>query len=311
MCAGTFALPCFAQSGGNGGEHSESGSVFGLSEVRRRFFDTLFDTELPFTNPDSAWEFSIHPKFSDVVDEDFIRLPYDFRYGFTEKREGLIGHTPYFNNPFASNADSSLGYLNLGIKQRIDSFGDQWQVAVGAKAKLPMEDIPSDPWDIRADFAQYEPYIVIGHQDHPLSRWQQVLNVSYRWVDDSPFGVDTQVTEIPHSLLTLRPGLIYKPPGEWRYSLEFQYVTERLDGGKNDAYMIVPGVTWFPNRIDHSIPVPGDFEVGLTIGFAFEQLPEDRDSSEIKAAVRVRWRLDSQSKERLKKYLKGDAEEPE
>lgn len=278
-----------------------------LNSMRRRFFETLFDSELPFTNPDSAWEFSVNPKFSDIDDDPYIRLPYEFRYGFTEKREGMIGHTPYIANPFSSSPDGSIGTLDLGVKQRVDSFfNEQIQLALGFKAALPMKEIPTDPWEIRTNYARYEPYMVFTRQKYPLSRWQQVLNISYQWIDESPFGVDTNVPMRPESLFTLRPGLIYKPPGEWRYSLELEYVTERLDGGSGDAFTIVPGVTWFPNRIDRSLPVPGDFDIGLRLGYVLEHLPENEGASDIRVSVRLRWRLDSQSKERLKNYLKGE-----
>ena len=276
-------------------------------ESKRRFYDALFDSELPFTNPDSSWELQIKPKLGDVDDEPFIRLPMELRYGFTEQREGLIGYTPYLSNPFQSDAVSSWGYLNLGIKQRLDPFiNDNWDLAFGLKARTPVDDIPAEAHEIRNNYALYEPYVVFTHENPNHPRWQHVLSMSYIWVDDDPFNVVDASGPRPDSLFTLRPGLIYKPPGEWRYSLEVDYMTERLDGGVNDSLMVIPGVVWYPDRRKRNIPVPGDFDVGLRFGLVIDSLPEERGRSDLQVSLRVRYRLDSLSRDRLKAYFTGN-----
>ena len=258
-------------------------------KTSRQFFDSLFNTELPFTNEKSDWQLHLSPKFKDIVNEPFIRFPMEMRYGFSPYSEGSIGYTPFIGNPFDSQTQDSAGFLELGFKHRAKKFiNDSWELAYGINARLPMDEIPTDY--IRDNFARYQPYVVVTHQFHPTEPWSWFLNLSYDHIDRDPFRL-ARYDPKPNSLGIVRPGFIFGPKGEWRYSIEYEYKTDRVDGGNSDSHAIIPGIAWFPNREKRDIPIPGDFDLGLTFEYYLKQLPEELDQSDLQVSLRVRWRL--------------------
>ena len=69
--------------------------------------------------------------------------------------------------------------------------------------------------------------------------------------------------------LSLFPGMIYGPPGFWRYVFSVEWDTTRPAGGDRDDVYLVPGVLYDPPR-DHHRWLPGDweFELGGKLGLA-------------------------------------------
>ncbi|MEM9159363.1 MAG: hypothetical protein AAGB46_09965 [Verrucomicrobiota bacterium] len=260
-----------------------------IVKTSREFFDTLFNTELPFTSEESDWQLHLSPKFKDIIDEPFIRFPMEMRYGFSPYTEGSIGYTPFIGNPFDSDPIDSSGYLDLGFKHRAPTFiNDSWELAYGLSARLPVDEIPTD--SVRDNFARYQPYAVVSHRFHSKEPWNWYLNLSYDQIDRDPFRLARRDPK-PNSLVITRPGIIFGPKGEWRYSLEYEYKTDRFDGGESNGHALIPGVTWFPDHEKRQFPIPGEFDLGLTLRYNIQQLPEDNHRSDLRVSLRVRWRF--------------------
>lgn len=256
-------------------------------EKPRRFFTTLFDDEMPITAKTGRWSFRYNPKIGDLLDESYIRMPIEARYGFTPTTEGFISSTSYLPNPLESPSQSSLGFLGLGFKHRLDSFiDDQWAMAFGAKAKVSLERIPSN--DPRDQFIRYEPFLVTAYKPPSLPRWQVINQIRYDWVTGNPIH-SADVGPTPLSTFSFSPALIFTPRGEWRYSIQFEYQTDQLDGGQDDAFLVSPGIGWFPQKNSFLKNLPGDFDFGLILTHRISKLPIDAGRDDFQAKLRVRW----------------------
>ena len=256
-------------------------------ETATRFFTTLFDSELPITGKPGRWNFRYNIKADDLIDEAYLRLPLEARYGLTSTTEMSISSTSYLPNPFESPSESSLGFLGIGVKQRLNSFiDDQWAMAFGAKAKASLEMVPtSDPRD---QFLRVEPYLVTVYSPPSLPRWQFINQIKYDWVTKNPFH-DSDIGPTPFSTFSIAPGFIFTPGGEWRYSLEVEYQNDQFDGGNDDAFLISPGIGWFPRKENFLKNVPGDFDFGLRLSHGISRLPIDRRRDDLEVKLSVRW----------------------
>ena len=83
----------------------------------------FFDTMLPGTLAERNIVLKFNPKFSDLRDNEFIRFPFELRYGQTERLELFGGMTPYTPNPFNRGRDHRWGFgeTRLGFRSfRVD-----------------------------------------------------------------------------------------------------------------------------------------------------------------------------------------------
>lgn len=254
------------------------------------FLDRIANTPLPFTSPDSAIEIDIQPKLGDFIDHPYVRLPVEATYGFTEDLEGSVGLIPYFENPFDSEPVSSDGYVTLGLKQRIhDLYDERFDLAVGIDAKIPLEEIPSSR--LRDSYDSYMPYVTASYALDDAREWLAFATLQYRMVGPDRREVATEDPD-PYSLGVLRPGVIYQPGGNFRYSMQFEYKTERLDSGKDDGLKLIPAITWFPPPDTPFFrSIAGHFEFTLELDYAISEIKEEEGGSEVGASVDVRWRL--------------------
>lgn len=256
-------------------------------EAPRRFFTTLFDDEMPITAKPGHWSFRYNIKASDIIDEAYLRMPLEARYGFTPTTEAFVSTTAFLPNPFESPSESSLGFLGLGFKHRLDTFiDDQWAMAFGVKAKISLDEIPTD--DLRDQFIRYQPFLVTVYQPPSLPRVQFINQIRYDWVTDNPIH-DGDVGPTPLSTFSLSPAVIFTPRGEWRYSVQFDYQTDTFGGGVDDAFLVSPGIGWFPRKTNFLKRLPGDFDFGLILTHRLSKLPVDEDRADYQAKFRVRW----------------------
>lgn len=252
-----------------------------------RFFSTLFDSELPITARPHQFTLRYDIKAGDLIDEPYLRVPIEARYGVTPTTEVFVSSTPYLPNPFESPSESSLGFAGVGFKQRLNSFiDDQWAFAFGAKLKVSLDEIPSN--DPRDQYMRIQPYMVTVYSPPSLPQWQFINQFKYDLVTSNPFH-DADTGPQPLSTFSFSPAFIFAPRGEWRYSLEFEYQTDQFDGGHSDAFLVSPGIGWFPQKESFLRSVPGDFDFGLLLTHGFSRLPIDADKDDVEVKFRVRW----------------------
>lgn len=252
-----------------------------------RLLSTLLNNELPFSNPASSLQFRYSAKASDLAKEPYIRLPFELKYGVSEYTEASLSYQPFVKNPFDSHAEASSGLAGLGIKHRLPNFIDeQWDFAFGMRFFAPLSEIPSE--DPRHQYARYEPYMVMTYLLPSDERFRWSLHARYDWIKGEPF-FENNIDPRPDSTFYLRPGIIFTPPGEWRYTIELEYQTERFSGSNNDGWLAAASVGWFPERKTWLSRLPGEFDFTLRFGYALSQLPIDRVGSPEEADLRIHW----------------------
>lgn len=278
-----------------------------------RVYDESFDTGLPGRQTEGQLSLSLSPKFSDVIREEFIRLPVEITYDFSNWFQVFSEVGTYFGNPFDSGHDSGVYNWRLGGKYSwTDVAGSGFNVAIGGKADMPLSDPPPELTD---GFARYEPYVSISRRLDRHPEWLVYLNLAYQIVDDTPFRADP-VSPQPSDQQFLRPGAIYYPGGRFRYSVELEYRTNVLDFrndyvpvdsipdplpensryanwvlASEDVHELIarPAITWFPTRkIREGLIIPGNWEIGVRLEVpVVEETGEDFGIS-----VRFRWYYD-------------------
>lgn len=252
--------------------------------------DKIENTNLPFIGEDSEFHIELNPKIGDFLDEDYFRFPMRAEYNFTSTFQAYVGHTPFLENPFASDPKNSLGYFRFGAKKRIDALErNRLAMAVGLDARLPLESIPTD-W-IRDNYDTYSPFFVAAYEIDRNGEWTVFSNLRYDALDKSNPEIENPIVH-PRSLATVTLGGVHHPYGDFRYALRLLYQTDRFDGGNSDGVKVLPSVTWY-TREDTPFfrNIVGNFEITFELEYALEKLPEQWDESDLGVSLDLRWRL--------------------
>ncbi|MEX0332026.1 MAG: hypothetical protein AB3N64_11440 [Puniceicoccaceae bacterium] len=288
------------------------------NQVLRRIFtprvnDELFDTNLPGAQQKGQLSLRLSPKFGDFLGDDYVRFPIGVRYNPSRYFEVRSDVGTYFPNPFGSGDGVGLYMWMVGGKYSwINAWDSDVNVAIGFDAEMPISD---PPIEITDGYARYEPYVSLSHQlkEHP--HWLVYLNVAYEFVEQTPFRAEP-VDPQPKDRIFLRPGFIYYPGGNFRYSFELEYRTNALDfrdaagprplpslvpppGFRRENWYLAftsvheviayPSITWFPTKeIRDGIFIPGNWDVGLRL-----KLPiVEETGQDFGISIRFRWYYD-------------------
>jgi hypothetical protein len=275
--------------------------------VDNRVFGDLFETGLPSFFREGNYRLRLNPKLGDFFDDEFVRFPIGLEYSFSNYFEGFVDVGTYFPNPFNSGGGWGTYNLRVGGKYSWWGFADsKYNVSLGFKSDMPWS---KPPLEVSDGWARYEPFIAISRELNNDSATLGYLNVAYEFVSRSPFETNP-VSPRPKDRIFLRPGVIYYPGGNFRYSAELEYRTSMLDGqtpnpanftewvGTSEytrafkqvhEVILSPGITWFPNEeFRKGFFVPGNWDIGLELDIP---VIEETDES-LGVSVRFRWYYD-------------------
>ncbi len=224
-----------------------------------RMMEDVFDVELPATTPKRGVELSISPRFVDTVKQDYLRIPLRFKYGLTNKWEFAVRLQPYVNNPSQGDRKNGVENIRFSTKYHLDRplFG-QVESALGIGVTLPLED---EKDGITDGYNHFTPFVTVA-RTYDLSggrQWQWFTSAEYDILGGNPDRGDKPEKDDELSLL---PGLMYGPPGFWRYVFYVEWDTTRIAGGDRDDVFLVPGVLYDPPRGRYRW-LPGDWEFEL------------------------------------------------
>ena len=278
-----------------------------------RVYDELFDTNLAGLQQAGQWSLRLSPKFGDFFGDDYVRFPIGVRYSFSRYFEAWTDVGTYFPNPLGSGDGAGLYMWTVGGKYSwLKVWNTDINIAAGLVAEMPISNPPTELTD---GYARYEPYVSFSRQLQKHPDWLVYLNLAYEFVENTPFRA-APVDPQPKDQIYLRPGFIYYPGGNFRYSLEVEYRTNALDFREAEgpivgplpgpplnyreenwylAYtdvhevLVYPSITWFPTKkIRDGLFIPGNWDVGIR----FKIPVIEETGQDFGVSLRFRWYYD-------------------
>ena len=283
LCFAGFAIGAKAEEGS---PKSQPLTMI-TDEVRRDLerLDEFFDTRLPGTLRHYNLELKFTPKFGDLRDNEFIRYPFELRYGLGNDTEIYGGMTPFTPNPFNNGRQHRWGFgeQRLGVRHdfgRLLWFYDESTIGIEGRSPLG-----KPPIEVIDGYSHIRPFVTGSRQLKLIPDTKFYTNFSYdREVAtpsrENPVGISKM------HIAEVGPGLFYKPNefglfGEYR----FQYIT--TDMGSHHAHNRKVGVVWdVPLERSQKWKLPGKWKVELAYKFNHEQGFDDDHG----LVARVSWR---------------------
>jgi hypothetical protein len=203
----------------------------------------LFEIELPTTERTGQIKLSFQPHFRDLLNEDYLRLPLELRWGVNDHFELNSEIDTYFDHGLRKgNGGYGISTLHFGAKYAwLEWLKPTWDASVGINSSIP---VSRPPIELTDGHDHITPYIVFGRKLGNVPGLSGVINVSTDFMSASSTPGAFERNE-PHSnSLTVSPGLLYDHHA-WHYTLEVDGTTTRFIGsGSHDFLTIRPGVIW-------------------------------------------------------------------
>jgi hypothetical protein len=267
---------------------AEEKSLSTADRVRERVLrmTEFFDTMLPGVLDEHNMTLHVHPKFSDLRDEEYMRFPLELRYGLTDRWELQGGLVPFAPNPFNQGREHRWGPGEVKLGARYDlrrtlNFFDE--TTVGFETRIPLG---RPPIDLNDHYTHLKPSIATARH---LLTWPSTTfysNISYdRSVDlthrdPPPPGMDRR------NIIEVAPGLLFKP-SELGYFAEYRFRHIRDDYGWHLGHEIQFGTIWdVPLVRTERWNLPGKWQLELAYKVSHEE-GRDHDQG---VSARVNWR---------------------
>lgn len=246
----------------------------------------FFDTTLPGVLGKHNLALDFHPKFSDLRDYEYVRLPFDVRYGYSTRLELRTGMSPYFPNPINSGEEHNwgLGELRLGARYDLRPILTFFEATtVGVEVRVPLG---NPPVELNDHYTHVKPFVAASRR---LERWPATLlyaNMSYdrsiRLTQDVPPPPEV----IRQDIFEVAPGLLYKP-AEFGYFGEYRFRHIRTEDDWHLAHRLRAGVVWdVPLARSQKWKLPGKWQLECSYRVDFEEgLDVDQGVS-----ARLSWR---------------------
>jgi hypothetical protein len=246
----------------------------------------FFDTTLPGVLGEHNMTIHVTPKFSDLRDNEFVRLPFEVRYGLSDKLELLGGISPFAPNPFNRGRDYRWGpgEGKLGARYDIDGavpFFDD--TTLGLETRIPLGNPPTE---INDHYTHVKPFVSAARK---LRIWPDTTfyaNLSY----DRSVELTNRDAPPPwvvrRNIIEVAPGLLFKP-SEIGYFAEYHFRHISEPGEWHLGHEIHFGTIWdVPLARTEAWHLPGKWQVELGYKVEFEE-GRDRNHG---IAARVNWR---------------------
>jgi hypothetical protein len=279
---GWLLIAALLASPTRGAEPASATGVVRDSVLRMTEF---FDTTLPGVLGPHNLALDFRPKFSDLRDSEYMRLPFELRYGLAPRWELRGGLTPFFPNPINSGTNHRWGPGELKLSARHDvgrflGFFDE--TTLGAEVRLPLGHPPAE---LNDHYTHLRPFVALARQLRTWPHTTFYTNLAYdRSVDVT--HRDPPPAEISRrNLIEFAPGLLFKP-AEIGWFGEYRFRHIRDDEGWHLAHEIQTGAIWdVPLAQSKNWRLPGKWQ--LELGYK-ARLEEGRNHDH-GISTRVNW----------------------
>lgn len=246
----------------------------------------FLDTMLPGVLEENNITFHFRPKFSDLRDNEFMRFPFELRYGFSKRLELQAGMVPFTPNPFNGGREHRWGPGEFKLGARYDvghSLGFFHETTVGLEMRAPLSHPPTE---LNDHYTHVKPYVAVARK---LSRWPSTTfyaNAAYDRSVDLTHRSPPPVEVVRRNIVEIAPGLLFKP-GELGYFAEYRWRHLREDDGWRLGHTVQFGTIWdVPLARTEAWKLPGKWQLDLAYKITKEE-GRDRDHG---VSARVNWR---------------------
>ena len=209
----------------------------------------IFELEMPRTERRGEVTLDFQPRFRDIIDQSYLRVPLELRWGVNNHLELDFTGDSYL--PLGlRHGDPGWGFsaLDLGAKYAwLKWLKPVWETSVGFNATYP---VSRPPIELTDGHNHFSPFITLGRKVDDIKGLSGFINASIDLMSKSSTPGNYGRNEPHGKSMTLRPGLLYDR-GPWHYTLEVAGTTTRLIGrGAHDFLVVRPGVLWdVPRRL--------------------------------------------------------------
>ncbi|MDP3071225.1 MAG: hypothetical protein Q8N18_13125 [Opitutaceae bacterium] len=266
-------------------EQSSAGTGERVREKMLRMTEFL-DTMLPGVLEENNVTLHFRPKFSDLRDYEFVRFPFELRYGLTNRWELRGGLSPFTPNPFNRGREHRWGpgEVKLAALRDLDCpLGFFDETTLGLEARIPLG---TPPAEINDHYTHLKPSFTAARRLRGWPSTTLYTNLAYdRSIDlthrdPGPAGVERR------DILEAAPGLLYKP-GEVGWFTEYRLRRIHDDAGNHLGHKFQAGTIWdVPLARTEKWNLPGKWQVELAYRVELEE-GRDRDHG---ISARVNWR---------------------
>ena len=246
----------------------------------------FLDTMLPGVLEENNVTLHFRPKFSDLRDYEYIRFPFELRYGLTQRWELRGGLVPFTPNPFNGGREHRWGPGETMLGARYDlrrTLGFFDDTTAGFELRIPLG---RPPVVLNDHYTHVKPSLAAARKLHILPSTTFYANLAYdRSVDLThrdavPAGVARR------DILEAAPGLLYKP-GELGWFTEYRLRRIHDDEGNHLGHEFQVGSVWdVPLARTEKWKLPGKWQVELAYKVDLEE-GRERDHG---ISARVNWR---------------------
>lgn len=246
----------------------------------------FFDTMLPGVLQEHNMTLHVSPKFGDLRDEEYMRLPLELRYGLGHSWELSGGLTPFVPNPINTGRDHRWGPGEAKVGARYDLGSALYffdDTTLGFEMRVPLG---NPPVEINDHYTHVRPFVSAART---LRIWPDVTFYANLLYDRSIMLTDRgppppQV--IRRNIVEISPGLLYKP-GELGYFGEYRWRHIREPGEWHLEHEVRAGTIWdIPKARTEKWNLPGKWQLELAYKVSHE---EGRDTNH-GVSARVNWR---------------------
>jgi hypothetical protein len=209
----------------------------------------FFEIEMPRTERRGEVTFDFQPHFRDLIDQPYLRVPLEFRWGVNDHFElNFTGDSYLALGLRHGNPGNGFSALHFGAKYAWHEWlKPVWETSVGFNASFP---VSRPPIELTDGHNHVSPFITLGRKIDGIKGLAGFLNLSVDLMSKSSTPGNFGRNEPHGKSMTVRPGLIYHR-GPWHYTLEVAGTTTRVIGGGDHDFLVVrPGVLWdLPRRL--------------------------------------------------------------
>lgn len=246
----------------------------------------FLDTMLPGTLGARNLTIHVNPKFTDLRDREFVRVPVELRYGATDRLELVGGVSPFAPNPANSGRDHRWGpgEAKLGAKYDLREgllFYDK--ATIGIENRVPLG---KPPVPLNDHYTHVRPFLATSRKLRSYDYTTFYTNLSYdRSVKLTPREPPPPEVTRRHTA-EVAPGLLYKP-GELGYFGEYRFRHFQEPDNWHLGHEVRVGTIWdVPLYRTADWKLPGKWQIEV----AYKLTTEEGHGTNHGISARVNWR---------------------